>query len=68
MRTTKVNNRAASVPLAFCLRSLDRPPSPVYFRLYFAMLSDREAEEIERGRREKVGGPIVLKWIDQLSC
>lgn len=30
------------------------------------MLSDREAEEIERGRREKVGGPVVLKWIDQL--
>lgn len=30
------------------------------------MLSDREAEEIERGRRQKVGGPIVLKWVDQL--
>lgn len=30
------------------------------------MLSDQEAAEIERGRREKVGGPIVLKWIDQL--
>lgn len=30
------------------------------------MLSDREAEEIERGRLHKVGGPIVLKWIDQL--
>lgn len=30
------------------------------------MLSDREAEEIERGRLQKVGGPIVLKWIDQL--
>jgi hypothetical protein len=30
------------------------------------MLSDREAEEIERARRDRVGGPIVLKWIDQL--
>ena len=30
------------------------------------MLSDREADEIERGRRQKVGGPIVLKWVDQL--
>jgi len=30
------------------------------------MLSDREADEIERGRREKMGGPIVLKWVDQL--
>lgn len=30
------------------------------------MLSDREAEEIERGRQHKVGGPIVLKWVDQL--
>jgi len=30
------------------------------------MLSDREADEIERGRRAKVGGPIVLKWVDQL--
>lgn len=37
-----------------------------YFRLIFAMLSDREADEIERGRRQKVGGPLVLKWIDQL--
>ena len=36
------------------------------FRFIFAMLSDREAEEIERGRRQKVGGPIVLKWVDQL--
>jgi len=30
------------------------------------MLSDRDAEAIERGRREGVGGPIVLKWLDQL--
>lgn len=30
------------------------------------MLSDREAEEIERGRREKVAGPVVFRWIDQL--
>jgi hypothetical protein len=30
------------------------------------MLSDRDAEEIERGRRERVGGPIVLKWLDLL--
>jgi hypothetical protein len=30
------------------------------------MLSDREADEIERGRRAGVGGPLVLKWIDQL--
>jgi hypothetical protein len=30
------------------------------------MLSDREAEDIERGRRAKVGGPILLKWVDQL--
>lgn len=37
-----------------------------YFRFTFAMLSDREAEEIERGRLQKVGGPVVLKWIDQL--
>lgn len=30
------------------------------------MLSDREAEEIERGRQQRVGGPIILKWLDQL--
>jgi len=30
------------------------------------MLTDREAEEIERGRRKGVGGPLVLKWIDEL--
>jgi hypothetical protein len=36
------------------------------FRFIFAMLSDREADEIERGRRAHVGGPIVLKWVDQL--
>ena len=30
------------------------------------MLTDREAAEIERGRRAGVGGPLVLKWIDQL--
>ena len=30
------------------------------------MLTDHEADEIERGRRSGVGGPIVLKWIDQL--
>jgi hypothetical protein len=30
------------------------------------MLSDHEAEEIVRGRRGGIGGPILLKWIDQL--
>lgn len=30
------------------------------------MLSDHEAEEIARGRRGGIGGPILLKWIDQL--
>jgi hypothetical protein len=30
------------------------------------MLSDRQAEEIERGRRSRVVGPIVFKWIDDL--
>jgi hypothetical protein len=30
------------------------------------MLSDRDAEEIERGRRARVGGPLLGKWIDQL--
>jgi hypothetical protein len=30
------------------------------------MLSDHEAEQIARGRREGIGGPILLKWIDQL--
>jgi hypothetical protein len=30
------------------------------------MLTDREVDEIERGRRTGVGGPLVLKWIDQL--
>src|SRR5687768_8855450 len=30
------------------------------------MLSDPEAEEIARGRAQGVGGPLVLKWIDQL--
>jgi hypothetical protein len=30
------------------------------------MLTDREADEIERGRRAGVGGPLVLKWLDQL--
>ncbi len=30
------------------------------------MLSDREAEEIERGRREKTGGPVVLRWVERL--
>jgi len=30
------------------------------------MLTDREAEEIERGRRAGVGGPLILKWIDLL--
>ena len=45
---------------------LDGEATSGYFRLIFAMLSDREVEEIERGRLNKVGGPIVLKWIDQL--
>jgi hypothetical protein len=30
------------------------------------MLSDPEAEEIARGRAQGVGGPLILKWIDQL--
>ena len=31
------------------------------------MLTDREAEEIERRRREGLsGGPILLAWVDQL--
>jgi hypothetical protein len=30
------------------------------------MLSEHEAAEIERGRARNVGGPIVLKWVDQL--
>jgi len=30
------------------------------------MLSNPEAEEIARGRAQDVGGPLVLKWIDQL--
>lgn len=30
------------------------------------MLSDREAEEIERGRRQRVVGPVVLSWVDRL--
>ena len=30
------------------------------------MLSDQEAEEIARGRARGIGGPLVLKWIDQL--
>jgi hypothetical protein len=30
------------------------------------MLSDHEAEEITRARRQGIGGPVVLKWIDQL--
>jgi hypothetical protein len=30
------------------------------------MLSDKEAEEIARNRAQGVGGPAVLKWLDQL--
>ena len=30
------------------------------------MLTDRDADQIERGRRAGVGGPLVLKWIDQV--
>ena len=30
------------------------------------MLSDREAEEIERARRKGISGPVVGKWVDQL--
>jgi hypothetical protein len=30
------------------------------------MLTDREAEEIEKARRSGVGGPAVLAWIDRL--
>lgn len=47
-------------------RALDGPASTSYLRFIFAMLSDREADEIERGRRARVVGPIVLKWIDDL--
>lgn len=45
---------------------LTAAPLGGYFRLTFAMLSDQEAEEIERGRRAKVVGPVVLKWVDLL--
>ena len=40
-----------------------------YIRLFFAfvMLTDKEAEEIERKRKEGVSeGPIVLAWVDRL--
>src|SRR5207249_3362488 len=40
-----------------------------YLRFLFplGMLTDKEAEEIERKRREGVsGGPIVLAWVDRL--
>jgi hypothetical protein len=40
-----------------------------YFRCFFAItvLTDKEAEEIERRRKEGVsGGPIVLAWVDRL--
>jgi len=40
-----------------------------YLCFFFAlgMLTDKEAEEIERKRREGVnGGPIVLAWVDRL--
>ena len=30
------------------------------------MLSDPEAEEIARGRTQGVGGPLLMKWVDQL--
>jgi len=30
------------------------------------MLTEHETDEIERGRRSGVGGPLALKWIDQL--
>lgn len=30
------------------------------------MISEHEAEEIARARRNGVGGPIVMKWLDQL--
>ena len=30
------------------------------------MLSDHEAAEIARARRSGIGGPILLKWVDQL--
>ena len=30
------------------------------------MLSDEQAEEIARGRRRGVGGPLLGKWVDQL--
>ena len=30
------------------------------------MLSDPEADEIARGRAQGVGGPLVMKWVDQL--
>ena len=46
-----------------------RRPVLSLFRFFFAltMLTDREAEEIERRRREGVsGGPIVLAWVDRL--
>ncbi len=30
------------------------------------MLSDPEVEEMARGRAQGVGGPILMKWVDQL--
>jgi hypothetical protein len=39
------------------------------FRFFFVItvLTDKEAEEIERRRKEGVsGGPIVLAWVDRL--
>jgi hypothetical protein len=41
-------------------------PAGVTFALPSPMLSDRDAEEIERGRKQRVGGPVVLKWVDEL--
>ncbi len=38
-----------------------------YIRFIFAMLTDKEAEEIERKRKAGVSsGPIVLAWVDRL--
>jgi hypothetical protein len=46
--------------------ALTRLAGQCNFRFSFAMLSDREADEIERGRKQGAGGPVVLKWLDQL--
>jgi hypothetical protein len=59
-------NRRPPAPKRVANAALAQPLGIGIFALSSSMLSDRDAEEIERGRREGVGGPIVLKWLDQL--